>query len=186
MKLPQLWHRMLTRPAPRRPLRQFFVATGLCFILGLMLGLFLPSSWAMDQLPIRIDLPFRLAAFGAFNDFVATGVMLLSPSGRKRFFIVTAVLLPLVIGAGVALCIPLFASPIGDFETLIRRLPVLLTIAYGSLAIIVIGAGCGWFRWSLAIGRKERAAFEANSCASPGRRLDSYASLPCSICPHQR
>lgn len=160
MKRAQLWHRMLTRPGPRRPVQLFFGITAGAFALGLMASLVVPASWATDQVPIRIDLPFRAGAFGALIAFASTGMMLMGARGRKIFILTAVLLLPVMIGAEVALLAPIFSEPTMDFATLTRRLPTIQWITYGSLAILTAIPACGWFRWLQEIGRKENAAWE--------------------------
>ena len=152
----QLWNRILTRPAPRHPLRHLFAFTGAAFVLGLMLGLFLPSSLAIDQVPVRLDFPFRAAAYGALMAFTQNGVLLLAPSARKLFLVVVLVLIPVVLTAGVALFYPIFSSPEMDFEALHRILPIVSPVIYSALAIVMLGSGAGWFRWAQAVSHNDR------------------------------
>src|SRR4051812_10510321 len=118
MKLTQLWHRMLTRPAPRRPVQQFFAIMAGGLGGRVMASLLVPSSWAIDQIPIRFDLPYRAAAFGALIGFTSTGLMLLGPLGRKIFLITAVVLLPILFVTGIALVAPVFSEPTIDFDKL--------------------------------------------------------------------
>src|SRR4051794_20043997 len=110
MKRAEIWQRMLTRPGPRRPVQQSFGIIAGAFALGLMASLVVPSSWAVDKVPIRFDLPFRAAAFGSVIAFTSTGLLLMGARGRKIFIITAAVLLPLLIGTGVALVAPVFGG----------------------------------------------------------------------------
>jgi len=158
MTIPQIWNRMLTRPAPRRPLRQLFLTTALSFVLGLIVGPFVPPSWAFDSVPIRLDLPFRVAAYGGLGSFVGLGALLLAPTARKIFIILILAMLPVVLAAGVAAFYPIFSSPTIDFDALVRIIPIVWSVVYVAGAVMLLGAGAGWFRYFQALSRRERIA----------------------------
>ena len=134
------------------------MTTALGFFLGLIVGPFVPASLAFDNVPIRIDLPFRVAAYGGFGSFVGIGAMLLAPIARRVFVILILAIVPVLIATGAALLYPIFASPMIDFDALKRTLPIVWSIVYGAVGIMFLGAGTGWFRYFKEVSRNDRIA----------------------------
>ena len=156
MKPTQLWHRMLTRPAPKRPLRELFLSTALEFFLGLILGPFVPPASVVQQSshPHRLAFPrrelCRVCVVCGYRRVPAC------TDGPQGLFPAALVAGSLVVAAGVALWIPLFSGPVLDFNALARTLPVVQRIVYSGAAIILFGAGAGWFRYLQTWYRREQ------------------------------
>lgn len=163
MKFSARWNRFLHLPAPRRPVRRLLTVTAVAFVLGLIVGQFLPDSLGYEGIPMRIDFPFRAAALAGVGELLLIGTLFLGPAGRKRCIFVSVAVLVLGIAVIIAVIFPLlvgdFGEDLDDLESKVTRL-MWSVVAMG--VAVVIGPLIGWARWCREETRREMSRAAAS------------------------